>query len=179
MRKVLYISFILIFLLGSCKKNNSPALSGTITINNLLSGAGPYYALGFSVTTGNTVSTLKSPLDVITINADFDINYNVRKIYFATYNFSNSFYRYGVYPDATTTSNAFNSLKSFTEPATWKEIGDSVKINQIWIYKTSTSGFAKLKVTGTAAEKRDAKPYAECTFDWVYQPDGTYTFPKK
>jgi hypothetical protein len=179
MRNLVYICFILIFLLGSCKKNDSPALSGTVTINNILSGSGPYYAMGFSVTSGNTVSTLKSPLDVITINADFDINYNVRKIYFATYNFSDSFYRYGSYYDASSASAAFNSLKSFSEPDSWTEIGDSVKINQIWIYKTSTSHFAKLKVTSTVAEKRNTKPYAECTFEWVYQPDGSYTFPKK
>jgi hypothetical protein len=184
MRKINFIIFILFFTLSCCKKDDSPPLSGTTTIDNILKNtkpdnSGTYYAFGFSVTSGKSVSTLQSPLDVITINADFDINYNVRKIYFATNNFSNSFFRYGVYPDASFAANAFNSLTSFTEPASWKEIGDSVKINQIWIYKTSTSGFAKLKVTATAAEKRDTKPYAECTFDWVYQPDGTYTFPKK
>jgi len=181
MRKVVYIGFFFLLLTASCKKSNNPVLSGSYTINNFLSGSGPYYAMGFSVTSGETVSTLKSPLDVITINADFDVNYNVRKIYFATDNFSNSFYRYGIYPDPTTTGVAFNNLTSFTEPASWKETGDSVKVNQIWIYRTSSSGFAKLKITGTVAEKRDTKPYAyaECTFEWVYQPDGTYTFPKK
>jgi hypothetical protein len=179
MRNTLYISFILLLSLLSCKKNSTSPRSGTITINNILYGTGPYYAMGFAVTSGKTVSTLKSPLDVITINADFDVNYNVRKIYLATINFNNSFYRYGKYADASSASAAFGNLKSFTEPSSWAETGDSIKPNQIWIYKTSNSAYVKLKVTATVAEKRDSKPYAECTFDWVYQPDGTYTFHQK
>ncbi len=179
MRKVVYTGLLLLFMLVGCKKNSTAPLSGTITINNILNGSGPYYAMGFEVTSGKTVSTLKSPLDVITINADFDINYNVRKIYLATSNFNNSFYRYGKYVDASSATAAFGNLKSFTEPSSWAETGDSIKPNQIWIYKTSNSAFVKLKVTATVAEKRDSKPYAECTFDWVYQPDGTYTFPQK
>jgi hypothetical protein len=183
MGKIFLIIFIIFFTLSCCKKDNKPVLSGTITVDNVLKNtkpdnSGTYYALGFSVTSGTNVSTLNSPLDVITIEADFDINYNVRKIYFATNNFYNSFYRFGQYPDVNTASATFKNLKTFNEPS-WKELGDSVKVNQIWLYKTNSAGFAKLRVIGTAAEKRDNRPFASCTFEWVYQPDGSFTFPGK
>ena len=177
MRKICLAIFVLFVTLSCCKKDDL-VLSGTDTIDNILYGTGPYYALGFSVTSGKNVSTLNSPLDVITILADNDINNNVRKIYFASNNYFNSFYRFGQYSDANTASLAFKNLTSFTDPS-WKELGDSVKANQIWLYKTNSAGFAKLRVISTIAEKRENKPFAGCTFEWVYQPDGSFTFPGK
>jgi hypothetical protein len=178
MRKNDFILLILFFTLSCCKKDDNHVRSGTATIDNILYGTGPYYANGFSVTSGKNISTLNSPLDVITVMADYDINYNVRKIYFATNNFFNSFYRCGQYSDANAASLAFKNMTSFTDPS-WKELGDSVKANQVWLYKTNSAGFAKLSVISTIAEKRDNKPFAGCTFEWVYQPDGSLTFPGK
>jgi hypothetical protein len=178
MRKICLVLFALFFTLSCCKKDDNPVLSGTDTIDNILYGTGPYYANGFSVTSGKIVSTLNSPLDVITVMADYDINYNVRKIYFATNNFFNSFYRFGQYSDANAASLAFKNLTSFTDPS-WTELGDSVKANQVWLYKTNNAGYAKLRIVSTVAEKRDNKPFAGCTFEWVYQPDESFTFPGK
>jgi hypothetical protein len=169
------ILFILLLVIG-CKKNDGPKLSGIDTINNILYGTGPYYAYGFSVTSRKNISTSTSPLDVITILADNDINNNVRKVYFATNNLLYSFYRVGQYADSASASLAFNNLKSFTDPP-WIESVDSVRANQVWLYRTSINSYAKLRVISTVGEKRDSKPYAECTFEWVYQPDGSLTFP--
>jgi hypothetical protein len=178
MKKILYIIFLLLFALSCRKKDENAVLSGTTTIDNILYGTGPYFAMGFSVTSGKNVSTLDSPLDAITIMADYDINYNVRKIYFATNNFFYSFFRFGQYSDENAASLAFNNLTSFTDPS-WTELGDSVKANQIWLYKTNSAGFAKLRIISTVSEKRDNKPFAGCTFEWIYQPDGSFTFPGK
>jgi hypothetical protein len=183
MRRINLFILILFLTLSGCKKSESPPLSGTTTIDNLLlntkpDNTGAWYGYGFSVTQGKNVSTLENPPDVITIQADFDINYNVRKLYFSTNNFFYSFYRYGQYPDAATASLAFKNLTSFTDPP-WTELADSVKANQIWLYKTTSFGYAKLRVISTVAEKRDNKPFASCTFEWVYQPDETLIFPGK
>jgi hypothetical protein len=177
MRRTYLILLVSLFIVSGCKKNNNSGYSGTETINNILYGSGPYYAMGFSIPTGQKVSTLNSPLDVITILADADINDNVRKIFFATDNFDNSFYRFGQFADAASASLAFKNLTSFTNP-NWIAEGDSVKSNQVWLFRTSTNKYAKILVKSTVAEKRD-KPYAECTFEWVYQPDGSLTFPGK
>ena len=178
--RLLILSLVISVFLTSCKKEDKPVYSGTMTIDNVLLGSGPYYGYGFSVPTGKKVSTLESPLDVITVLADPDINYNVKKIYFSCSNFKNAFYKYGSYADAPSAETAFANLTAFVMPA-WDELGDSVKANQIWLFRTDEDKYAKIRVISTVAEKRVTQPYAyaECTFEWVFQPDGTQTFPAK
>jgi hypothetical protein len=72
----------------------------------------------------------------------------------------------------------FYNLTSFTVPE-WKVWADSVMPNQIWIYRSGTEHYAKIRIISTVSETRSGHDYAECTFEWVYQPDGTLTFPGK
>jgi len=178
MKRLCFIILLALLTLFGCKKNDGYKLSGTDTIDNILYGTGPYYAFGFSVPRGLKVTTSSNPPDVFTILADNDINNNVRKIYFATINFKNSFSRFGQYVDEASASLAFKNLTSFADPQ-WTELGDSVRANQVWLYRTSTDKYAKIRVISTIAEKRNNLPYAECSFEWVYQPDGSLTFPGK
>lgn len=173
--KLIYPILIALLALAGCKKDSAPARSGTDTINNILSKDPPYYAIGFSFPLAHKISTLNSPLDVFTINA-FPGNFD--KTYFDAQNFDNSFFLFGSYSDATAASQAFKSLISFTAPQ-WKAIGDGVKVNQIWLFKTSSFTYAKFLITGVIGEIRNSIPYVECTFEWVYQPDGSLTFPGK
>lgn len=178
MRKYLIFIILFTFLLAGCRKNDNPRLSGTDTIDNTLYGTGPYYAFGFSIPTGEKISTINDPLDVITILADVDINNEIRRIFFDTRNFKESFFLFGEYTDATTALLSFENLISFSNPQ-WTASGDTVRSNQIWLFRTSTEKYAKIRVISTVAEIRNNKPFAECTFEWVYQPDGTLTFPGK
>jgi hypothetical protein len=179
--KILRLFLLLLIpalLLKGCKKDDKPVYSGSMTIDNVLLGSGPYYGYGFSVPTGKKVSTLENPQDVIIIQADPDINNNVRKLFFACNNYLSAFFLYGEYDDDAGATAAFDNLLSFSGPQ-WAEIGDSVKANQVWLFRTSADTFAKIRVISTVAEKRESIPYAECTFEWVYQPDGTQTFQGK
>jgi hypothetical protein len=180
MSKIYLISFLVLVSLAGCKKEDKPVYSGTMTIDNVLLGSGPYYGYGFSVPTGKKVSTLESPLDVITVLEDHDVSYNVRKIYFSCSNFRNAFSRYGSYNDATTAEQAFGNLTAFATQ-NWKELGDTIKANQIWLFRSDEDKYAKIRIISTFTEKRADMvfPYAECTFEWVFQPDGTQTFPGK
>ena len=99
MRSYILSVIVILAITSCCKKNEGPQYSGTITIDNVLYGSGPYYAYAFSVPTGRKISTLNSPLDAITVMADADIDYNLRSIFFATDNFKNSFDLYGKYSD--------------------------------------------------------------------------------
>jgi hypothetical protein len=169
--------------LTSCKKADKPVYSGTMTIDNVLTlgGNGAYFGYGFHVPSGKKVSTLENPLDLMTVLEDHDINYNVRKIYFTCSNLAkNAFSRYGDYPDAASAQQAFNELSTFSD-AVWTELADPVIKNQIWLFRTNDDKYAKIRVINTFTEKRDDMvfPYAECTFEWVFQPDGTQTFPGK
>jgi hypothetical protein len=175
MKRTIAIILLTLFALTGCKKSDSPKLSGTETIDNTLSGTGPYWAIGFSFPLGKKVSTLSSPIDVITINA-FPGNFD--KSYFDAQNFENSFYLFGSYSDGTSASLAFKNLTSFSVTQ-WNATGDAVKPNQVWLFKTSSGTYSKFLIKSTVGEVRNTIPFVACTFDWVYQPDGTLTFPGK
>jgi hypothetical protein len=178
MRRIYLIVFILLFTVSACKKDKGSSDAGTITINNELIDAHTNpYIYGFSVNTGMKVSTLNSPKDVITIQED-DLNMVVRKLFFTCENQFESFFRYGDYNDQATAKTAFDNLKTFTASA-WTFTGDSIKPNQIWLFRTTETKYAKIRVINTFTEIRAGMvfPYAECTFEWVFQPDGTSIFP--
>jgi hypothetical protein len=61
----------------------------------------------------------------------------------------------------------------------WVVWADSLKPNQVWLYKSGNDHFSKLRIVSTVSEVRNNWNYAECTFEWVYQPDGTLTFTGK
>jgi hypothetical protein len=180
MTKSISILFICIVILTGCKKNNGPVLSGTVTIDNVLYGTGPYNALGFSFTSAKKVSTLSDPPDVITINSSIntDGSGNFDKTYFDCQNFNNSFFLFGSYVDAAATASAFKSLVSFNVTQ-WKAMGDGVKVNQIWLFRTSDDTYVKFMVISATGENRNNIPFVSCTFEWRHQPDGSLTFPGK
>ncbi len=178
MRRLLAISVIFLSLFTGCRKENGSANSGTSTIYNTLYGTGPYYALGFSFSLGRELSTLGDPKPDITLIADADIDGTIRRLLLQTENFKSSFYMYGQYPDAAGASAAFTNLVTASVPA-WEEWGENIAANQIWIFRTSSEHYAKFRIINTVAGKSGGTAYAECTFEWVYQPDGTLTFPAK
>ena len=42
----------------------------------------------------------------------------------------------------------------------------------------STKKYAKIRIIEVKGELREGIPHAECTFEWVFQSDGSTTFPK-
>ncbi len=178
MRRNIVILLLLTALFPGCKKDQGFKHSGTFTIENTLYGSGPYYAMGFSFSLGGEVSTLADPGPDITLIADVDIDGTIRRLLLQTENYKNSFYKYGEYADASTAATAFKSLTGASVPS-WAEWADSVRPNQIWIFRNSSDKYAKFRIISTVAEKRNNIAYASCTFEWVFQPDGTLTFPAK
>jgi hypothetical protein len=179
MKELCFIILLVLLTLSGCKKNDNSRNYGTMTISNEAADQN-YSVYGFYVPTGQKVLNLSNQQDVITIQPDFKVDYTVRKLYFAANNLYNSFYQFGKYSDGAAASQAFKNLTSFSSPQ-WDQLGDSVMANQIWLFKTSDEKYAKLRIISTFTEKRAAMPfpYAECTFEWVYQPDGSLTFPGK
>jgi hypothetical protein len=178
MRRILVLILLFFIFLPGCKKDEKSELSGTFTIENTLHGAGPYYAMGFSFSLAGEVSTLDDPGPDITLIADVDIDGSIRRLLLQTENFKNSFFRYGQYTDAASAGTAFKNLTSASVSA-WEEWADTVEPNQIWIFRTSAETYAKFRIISIVAEQRSGTAYASCTFEWVYQPDGTLTFPGK
>lgn len=173
-----YILFFSFLILSSCKKDETPATSGIATIDNTTTLGQTYYVYGFLFSEARKVSTLDDPADVLTISAEVNINNEIERITFNVNTFKECFFLFGEYPDASSASVAFNNLTSFSNPQ-WVDPPVGVELNQIWLFRTSKNKYAKIRVISTLAEKRNNIPYAECSFEWQYQPDGTLTFPGK
>lgn len=93
-------------------------------------------------------------------------------------NLSPSFSKVGDYPDAASAQSAFDNLKTVTVTQL-TDMADPVNDNQVWIYKSGKGNYAKLRIVSTVNEMRSNIAYGECTFQWVYQADGSSTFTAK
>ena len=167
------LSFFLI-LPGSCKKDSTPGNSGTVTIDNTTTLGQTYYVYGFLFSQAKKVPTSGNPQPDITVDSDGT------NLLLQANNLKNSFYKAGEYADAASAQTAYSNLKSVTvAESDWVGLAFGIAPNQIWIYRSGTSTYAKFLITSTIAEVRNGHNYAECTFEWEYQPDGTLTFPGK
>jgi len=176
MKKILIILSFLIIAFSACKKDESVRTSGTDTIDNIVLKSDTYYALGFSFSKAAKVSTTENPGPDIILYADSDSQ--PPKLSFQANNFLDSFSKYGEFADVATATQAFNNISSL--PAvTWNGLADQVRANQIWIYRTNGEQYAKMRIISVVNETRSNVPYGECTFEWVFQPDGSTIFPVK
>ncbi len=157
-------------LLASCSKNQITPTSGFATIDNTTGQSQTYYVYGFLFSEAKYVSTLDNPDPDITVDSDGTY------IYLQTTNLNNSFYKFGEYNDSLSAITAFRGITSPTVPQ-WAEWADKAGPDQIWIFRTGTEHYAKIRIISTFTELRNNRNYARCKFEWVYQPDGTLTFP--
>lgn len=180
MKSIVVVSSLLLIIIASCSKEDESApVSGTVTINNNLKGDQytGYYAFGFNFVLGTQVSTIENPDPDISISNGSTYD----QLIFVNNNNLPSFFKYGEYADEASASQAYNSLTSATVTQ-WSGIGTGVKPHQVWLYRSDNEHYAKLRVVSTKAEPAAGntnREFAECTFEWYYQPDGTLTFPAR
>jgi hypothetical protein len=178
MKSALLIIFLVSLVFCCCKKDDTPSLSGTVTIDNTLSGTDVtgYYSFGFLFSQAKKVSTLENPKPDVTLFVIEDTPVN--RLTLQVSNLNPSYYKIGDYPDAQAASDAFDNLKTVGNYQ-WTEMADPVTANQVWVYRSGTECYAKIRIISTVNETRNNIPYGECSFEWVYQPDGSTTFPVK
>ena len=122
------------------------------------------------------VSTIVTPGPDIVIYVNID---NVpARLTLQANNLKPSFYKVGDYADEAAAIAAFDNLKTVSVTQ-WSEMADPVNANQVWIYRSGTEYYTKFRIVSVVNETRQTIPYGECTFQWVYQPDGSSTFPQK
>jgi len=168
---LLFITLLLI----SCNRNDDPDTSGTATINNELildQQHQTYINYGFLFSEGKLVSNIDTPSPDIIIFRDGST------ISLEANNLKNSFSKYGEYTDQTSARDAFDKL---TSASVSQMLASAVplKENQVWLYRSGTDKYAKIRIISIKTEIRETFEYVECQFEWVYQPDGTLTFPGK
>ena len=175
MRKRHLIILIFFSILPGCKKTETTRTSGTDTIENTVyQNSQSYYAFGFSFSKAKKISNLLNPGPDITLVVNNENT--VSRLTLQTNNLDPSFYKVGDYQDETSAISAFKSLKT-VNASSWQDMADPVNANQVWIYKSGDGYYTKLRIASIINEIRNSLPYGECTFEWVYQPDGSLTFP--
>ena len=160
--------------LSGCRKDHTTPTSGTDTIDNTTYMTTTYYVFGFTFSLAEKISTLSDPGPDITIGDDGTL-FN---LILQTNNQNNSFYKVGEYSSEAAAQQAFNNLTS-TSITQWAALGDSIRINQVWIYQSGSEHYTKIRIVNTVSKVSVPIDYSECTFQWVYQPDGSLTFPGK
>jgi hypothetical protein len=168
-------SVLLILILATaCDSDDKTRTSGTDTINNSLSETVPYYVIGFNFASSKKVSSLANPGPDITV----DLQTVPDGFILQTEAGLNGFFLAGEYSTAAAAQEAFNNL---TAPVVnqWEDWASPVKPNQVWVYRSASEHYAKIRIVSLKYEARLNWDYAECTFEWVYQPDGTLSFPAR
>jgi hypothetical protein len=176
MRIQLLIILILLTSLSGCHKADGPAKSGTVTLESTLYGTGPYYAYGFSFSKAEKIATISDPGPDFTVYASKKTDGSISQISFEASNFLNSF---SLVIENTTEAAAIQAFKEFATVGNveWTPSAIPLKNNQIWLFRTNKGNYAKLRLISVGEETIQNQLCAVCTFEWVYQPDGTATFP--
>lgn len=172
MRRWIYILPILAVSMSSCRKDKNTPTSGTVTIDNTTSLGQTYYVYGFLFSQAKLVSTLNKPRPDITVDSEGT------NIFFQTENLHDSFHNAGAYSDAASAKASFDTLTA-KGISVFAGLASPLIENQLWIYRSGSDCYAKIRIITTKSEVRDGRAYAECKFEWAYQPDGSLTFPGK
>lgn len=165
----------LMLILSGCEGKETTT-SGTVTLDNELYGSGPYYALGFSFDQGKAVSTLSTPEPDITIQAGALSQGGAVEPFMSANTFEPSFGMVGEYSSESAARDAFNNMRSVSG-ISYIEIGAPLKANQVWVIRTEDKKYAKIRTVEVTIDAQSSPPFALCRFEWVYQPDGSATFP--
>ncbi len=151
--------------------------SGTITLTSELYDADTYYyALGLSFDEGKAVPTLPDQYRAdITVQAGPVTSGGPVVAYLTANTLTPPFALAGEYASEGDAINAFDGLKSVGS-VSWTDLAAPLKANQVWVVKTRDYKYAKLRIIQVTLETNPL-PLATCRLEWVWQPDGTATFP--
>lgn len=163
-------------MLYGCTKAEPTRTSGIDTIDNIIYSPNDPYVYGFSFSAAKLISTKSDPGPDIVLFVSKENN--ISRLTLQANNLKPSFYKAGDYQDEQTAISAFKDLKTIDVPQ-WQEMADPVAVNQVWIYRTGRDKYTKFRVVSTKNEIRDLISYGECTFEWLYQADGSLTFSGK
>jgi hypothetical protein len=176
MKKLVFIVIIIISVLSGCTKKEATRTSGIDTIDNITYFSTTYFNYGFSFSGAKLVSTINAQGYDISLYVNVDAL--PPRLTLQNNNLKPSFFKVGDYADETTAQSVFDNLKTVSVPQ-WQDMADPINANQVWIYRSGNEDYTKFRIVSTVNETRQSVSYGECTFQWVYQPDGSPTFPPR
>ena len=173
-KRVFIILILSAAFLGACNKKSTVRIYGTDTIYNIVHQDVTYFYYGFSFSQAKLVSTDSNPQPDIVLY--LDENDTPSKLILQANNFLPSFFKIGEYANEDEAKKTFDNLKTVPEPQQWLNMADPVASNQVWVYRSSKEKYTKFRIVKIEDKVEQGKPYAECTFQWVHQPDGSVNF---
>lgn len=176
MKRAIYNLLVFLFAVSACTKVEKTSPSGIETIDNTTYQSTTYYVYGFSFSQAKLVSTIGPPGPDITVFVNNDSP--PARLTLQANNLNPSFFKVGDFADEDAAKTAFNNLKT-VRVSQWVDMADPINANQVWIYRSGSETYAKIRIISTVNEIRQTLPFGECTFQWVYQKDGSLTFPEK
>ena len=165
--------FVLMFSFTGCTKDNETPDYGTDTIDNIIYGTTLYYAIGFSFELGSLVQTNEIPEPDITVHAN-DSPPSLTA-YLDTPNLIGSYTLLSENDneaDAKTFFNSFLEVGSYS----WDLFATNIEENQVWLFKTREGNYVKFRIIDLLVEETSGPPYAQTTFEWRIQRDGSTKF---
>jgi hypothetical protein len=177
--KLIFTGIALIFSFAGCEKEN-PSIknSGTATLNSTLILEGQTYSYyGFSFEKGNVSKynpELSDELPDIVIRPITEASGVVTGAYLCNDYMKGSFNLTAEFDNETSATESFNNYKT-VEVTTYTKLATPIMKYQIWTFRTINNQFAKLLIVDVKTVSIST-PYAETTFKWVYQPDGSNEF---
>ena len=173
--KRLFITLVsTIVLLGACKKEATVRTSGTDAINNIVHQDVTYFYYGFSFSQAKLVSTASTSRPDIVLY--LDENDTQSRLILQANNFLPSFFKVGEYANENEAKMAFDNLKTVPQPQQWLDMAVPITPNQVWVYRANNEKYTKFRIVKVENKTEQGVPYAECTFQWVHQPDGSVNF---
>jgi len=177
MKKIAFLLVFSLFLLG-CDNKNKTKTSGEVSLNSELILVGETYSVpGFSFESASV--ELYNPAGGNTIPDLFalpEVQNNVYSAYFDTQNNYPSFALVGEFDSSSEALDFYNNYKQ-VNVNNYTGLAKPVLKNQIWVFKTRNDEFAKLLILKVEAYLKDTEAFAEVTFKWAYQPDGSTVLP--
>jgi len=177
MKLWLISAFVVMLLLTGCDGKDQQN-SGTITLTNELYDADSYYyVLGLSFDEAKTVPTLPDQYRADIWLMAGPVTTGGPVVAYLTINTLNpSFALTGTYGSVGEAISAFEGLKSIGI-VSYVDLAAPLEANQVWVVKTRDFKYAKLRIIDVVLDTDATPDFASCKVEWVWQPDGSATFP--
>jgi len=166
-------------LLAGCGGDDQ-MISGKITLTNeLYDGDSYFYALGLSFDEAKEVPTLPDQYRAdITLMAGPVTSDGPVVAFLSANTLDPPFALVSNHVTAAESVNAFKALKNVGS-YTWIDLASPLSANQVWVVKTRDAKYAKLRIVSLTLDTSVSPAIATCTLEWVWQPDGSPTFPAR
>lgn len=172
---------IIFLTMAGCKKEESPKLSGQITLSSQLMGTESYFLYGYAFESAVMYAYPHStdPLPDI-INEGYlvmDGEQLVSKPGFNTPGQVNGFALVGEFISLLEAEDFYDAYAEVEEDLYFETVSDIVELYQVWVQQTSSGKYVKMLVRDIQnLESAEGDKYNEVTLEYTYAQDGSTTF---